>query len=173
VESDIINSSVFTLEMVDLGEKGVILGGEGYAVHGVLAGGIGRKTSKAPRLHCGIDFTAQQEKEKNNNLLRILAAKLTKLREMRESPDTGPEKLVKLEDIRRRLEEEQRKAAGKVSDLLGNINTDENAAVEVLGEITPGTLIEICQVALFVTEPLRRVRIRLDKATGKVISEPL
>jgi uncharacterized protein (DUF342 family) len=173
VESDIINSSVFTLEMVDLGEKGVILGGDIYAVHGIKAGGIGRKTGKAPRIHCGIDFTAQQEKEKNNNQLRILAAKLAKLREMIADPETSPDKLAKLEEILRRLEEEQMKAADAVSGLLGKINTDENAAVEVQGEIIPGTLIEICQVALFVTEALRKVRVRLDKATGKVISEPL
>jgi hypothetical protein len=45
--------------------------------------------------------------------------------------------------------------------------------VEVLGEVAPGTLIEICQIALFVTEPLRHVRIRLDRGLGKLVSEPL
>jgi uncharacterized protein (DUF342 family) len=173
VDSGIINSSVFTLEHIDLGEKGMILGGEAYAIHGIKAGGIGKKTGKSPRIHCGIDFTAQQEKEKNNNQMRILAAKLAKLREMMAAPEGSPEQRAKMEELLQRLEAEQRKAAAKVSDLLGQINTDENAAVEVLGEIVAGTLIEICQVALFVTEPLRRVRIRLDKATGKVISEAL
>jgi uncharacterized protein (DUF342 family) len=172
VDAGIINSSVFTLEHIDLGEKGMILGGEAYAVHGIKAGGIGKKTGRAPRIHCGIDFTAQQEKEKNNNRLRILAAKLAKLREMMAAPE-GAEQRAKMEELFRRLEAEQQQAAVKVSDLLGRINTDENAAVEVLGEIVAGTLIEICQVALFVTEPLRKVRVRLDKATGKVISEAL
>ncbi|MDR1098901.1 MAG: FapA family protein [Treponema sp.] len=173
VDSGIINSSVFTLENINLGEKGIILGGEAYAVHGIKAGGIGKKTGKAPRLHCGIDFTAQQEKEKNNNQLRILAAKLAKLREMLAAPEGSAEQREKMEELLHRLEAEQQKAAARVSDLLGQINTDENAAVEVLGEIVAGTLIEICQVALFVAEPLRKVRIRLDKATGKVISEGL
>jgi uncharacterized protein (DUF342 family) len=173
VDSGIINSSVFTLENIDLGEKGIILGGETYAVHGVKAGGIGKKTGKAARIHCGIDFTAQQEKEKNNNNLRILAAKLARLREMMAAPEADGDKRAKMEELLHRLEEEQRKAAARISDLLGQINTDENASVEVLGEIVAGTLVEICQVALFVTEPLRKVRIRLDKATGKVISEAL
>jgi uncharacterized protein (DUF342 family) len=173
VDSGIINSSVFTLENIDLGEKGMILGGEAYAVHGIKAGGIGKKTGKSPRIHCGIDFTAQQEKEKNNNLLRLLAAKLAKLREMMAVPEENEERRARQEELLRRLEAEQQKAAAKVSELLGRINTDENAAVEVQGEIAAGTLIEICQVALFVTEPLRKVRVRLDKATGKVISEAL
>jgi hypothetical protein len=45
--------------------------------------------------------------------------------------------------------------------------------VEVTGEIAPGTLIEICQIALFVDEPLRKVRIKLDKMGGKLVPEPL
>jgi hypothetical protein len=53
------------------------------------------------------------------------------------------------------------------------INADEDAAVEVNGEIAAGTLIEICEIALFVAEPLRHVRIKLDARSGKLISEPL
>ncbi|MDR1288571.1 MAG: FapA family protein [Treponema sp.] len=173
VDSEIINSSVFTLENIDLGEKGFILGGDIYAVRGIRAGGIGKKAGKPTRIHCGIDFTAQQEKEKNNNQMRILAAKLEKLRELYENsqPDSGQR--ARIEELIHRLTEEQKKAAAAVSDLLGRIVTDENASVEVQGEIVPGTLIEICQVALFVPEPLRKVRVRLDRAAGKVIAEPL
>ncbi|MDR0876899.1 MAG: FapA family protein [Treponema sp.] len=172
VDSEIINSTVFTLENIDLGDKGLILGGDVYAVRGIRAGGIGKKAGKATRIHCGIDFTLQQEKEKNNNVLRILAAKLAKLREIL-SGDIDSAKREKMEELLHRLEEEQQKASSRVSDLLGQINTDENAAVEVVNEIVPGTLIEICQIALFVAEPLKHVRIRLDKASGKVISESL
>jgi uncharacterized protein (DUF342 family) len=173
VDAEIVNSSVFTLENVDLGEKGTILGGDIYAVRGVRAGAIGRKSGRATRIHCGIDFTVQQEKEKNNNQLRILAAKLGKLRELLAAPDTGEERRAKMEELRLRLEAEQQQAAARVSELLGQINTDENACVEVFGEIARGTLVEICQVALFVADPLKRVRLRLDKNAGRVITETL
>jgi uncharacterized protein (DUF342 family) len=173
VDAEIVNSSVFTLENVDLGEKGTILGGDIYAVRGVRAGAIGRKSGRATRIHCGIDFTVQQEKEKNNTQMRILAAKLGKLRELLAAPDATEERRAKMEDLRLRLEAEQQKAAARVSELLGQINMDENACVEVFGEIARGTLVEICQVALFVAEPLKRVRLRLDKAAGKVINETL
>ncbi|MDR2160004.1 MAG: FapA family protein [Treponema sp.] len=173
VDSEIVNSSVFTLENVDLGEKGTILGGDIYAVRGVRAGAVGRKSGRATRIHCGIDFTVQQEKEKNNNQLRILAAKLGKLRELLASPETTEERRVKMEELLHRLEAEQQKTAGRVSELLGRINMDENACVEVSGEIATGTLVEICQVALFVAEPLKKVRLRLDRAAGKITSETL
>jgi len=37
----------------------------------------------------------------------------------------------------------------------------------------PGTLIEICQAALFVTETLKKVRIKLDWETNKLVTERL
>ncbi|MDR2479789.1 MAG: FapA family protein [Treponema sp.] len=173
VESEIINSTVFTLERIDMADKGMILGGDIYAVQGIRTGGIGKKSGKATRIHCGIDFTAQQEKERCNNRLRILAAKLGKLKELMAEPDIDAEKMAKMEELRNRLEEEQQTVSARISELMGKINTDENAAVEVLGEIVPGTLIEICQIALFVEEPLRKVKIQLDKANGKLVSQPL
>ena len=172
VDSEIINSSVFTLERIEMSDKGMILGGDIHAVHGIKTGGIGKKAGKSTRIHCGIDFTAQQEKEKNNNRLRILAAKLAKVRELLAAGPEG-EKRAKIEELLHRLEEEQQSASARITELLDHINTDEKAAVEVSGEIQPGTLVEICQIALFVVEPLRRVRIRLDNLGGKLVTEPL
>jgi hypothetical protein len=78
-----------------------------------------------------------------------------------------------MDELRLRLEAEQQAVSEKLANVLGRIITDDSATVEVSGEIAPGTLIEICQVALFVTEPLKKVRIKLDKANGKVVCEPL
>ncbi|MDR2619284.1 MAG: FapA family protein [Treponema sp.] len=173
VDTEIINSNVFTLERIEMGDKGRIVGGEIYAVHGIRAGWLGKRSGKASRIHCGIDFTLQQEKEKNNNILRILAAKLERLRLLLQDPGAEGEKRARMESLLRRLEDEQRKASAAVADIMGRLHTDDNAVVEVSGEIAPGTLIEICQVALFVTEPLKKVRIRLDKESGRLISDSL
>ncbi|GHV75481.1 hypothetical protein AGMMS49942_03020 [Spirochaetia bacterium] len=171
VDSEIINSNIFTMHTLEMGEKGMILGGEVYAIHGITAGGIGKDAGKATHIHCGIDFTLQNEKEKHNAALRLLAAKLAKLREIMANPDA--EKQAKLEDLLHRLETEQKKTSARIGDLMGRINADENAVVEVDGEIAPGTLIEICEFALFVSEPLKHVRVKLDKLGGRIISEPL
>ncbi|AEF82908.1 DUF342 domain-containing protein [Leadbettera azotonutricia] len=173
VDTDIINSNVFTLENVEMGDKGAILGGEIYAVKGVRTGNIGKKSGKSTHIHCGIDFTVQQEKEKNNNILRIVAAKLGRLKTMMEDPAADEPKKAKMEELRRRLEAEQQKASAVVTELMGHLNTYDNATVEVSGEIAAGTLIEICQIALFVTEPLKKVRVKLDKENGKLITENL
>jgi uncharacterized protein (DUF342 family) len=173
VDNEIINSSVFTLEHIEMGDHGLILGSDIYAVHGVRAAGIGRKSGKTTRIHCGIDFTAQQEKERCNNRLRILSAKLARLKELASVSNLDDGRAAAMEELRIRLEGEQRQIQERISALLSAINADENAVVEVSGEVAAGTLIEICQLALFVSEPLRKVRIRLDKATGRLVNAPL
>lgn len=174
VDKEIINSSVFTMDTLETGDKGTILGSDIYAIHGIKVGNIGKKSGKATHIHCGIDFTIQQENEKANNQLRMLAAKLGKLRELMAVPPAegeSPERRAKMEDLLHRLEEEQKKTGQRISGMMGKINADENAQVKVSGEIASGTLIEICQIALFVTEPLKKVSIRLDRIQGKLIYE--
>ena len=183
VETEIINSSVYTMEKIEMDEKGMILGSEVYAVHGVRTGSIGKKTGKAAKIHCGVDFTAQQEQEKYNSELRIIAAKLKQIRELLASdkeenpePETNsPEYLrrKKMEETLVRLEEEQRQTTVKVNAVFARLYADENAVVEATGEIAAGTLIEICKIALFISEPLKHVRIRLNRSMGKLVSEPL
>jgi hypothetical protein len=106
-------------------------------------------------------------------MLRVLAAKLGRLKTMMEDPALDEQKKAKMEELRRRLEEEQQKASAVVTDLMGRLNTCDTATVEVTGEIATGTLIEICQVALFVTDPLKKVRVKLDRENGKLITENL
>ena len=174
VESGIINSNIYTMDAVKLGDKGVIMGGEIYSVHGVYAGGIGRKSGKATRIHCGIDFAVLQERDKCNNQLRLLAAKLARLRELKENPvSTDREVLAKVDALYQDLEKEQIDLNNKISDLLGKINKDESATVEVQGEIARGTIIEICQVAFYVDEPLRKVCVYLDTYIRKLMVKPL
>jgi septal ring factor EnvC (AmiA/AmiB activator) len=120
-----------------------------------------------------------------NNGLRIVAAKLARVNEMfaEESAKPAPElpaavavhqaKIAKLEEARGRLEAERDKYAAAITAILGRINAAEDASVEVTGEIAEGTIIEICQVALFVTEPLKKVRVRLDRSQGKIVTESL
>ncbi|MDR0400649.1 MAG: FapA family protein [Treponema sp.] len=166
VSSEINNSTVYTLDGIEMEDRGLILGGEIYAVNKIRTGGIGRKSGKSSKLHLGIDFTAEQEREKSNNHLKILDTKIGRLREILKTGEAA-------EAMLKRFLEERQKTADKVTELLGRIIINENASVEVSGEIIPGTLIEICQVALFVTEPLQHVRLRLDKNMSKIVVESL
>jgi uncharacterized protein (DUF342 family) len=173
IEAGIVNSNIFVMEKLDLGDRGKILGGEIYAIKGIRAGSIGKEAGKATHIHCGVDFTLQKEQEANNKTLRDLSAKLAKLREIMAAPNGDPEQQAKFEEALRVLEGEQKKTSSRNAELLGLIDADEGAAVEVNGEIAAGTLIEICEIAFFVAEPLRHVRVKLDSHARKLVSEPL
>jgi uncharacterized protein (DUF342 family) len=183
VETDIVNSSIYTMEGIEMGEKGMILGGEIYAVHGIKTCGIGKKSGRNTTIHCGVDFTALREKEKLNYELRIVNAKLSRVREILAAesakcpePKEGTsaaERRKKIIEALNHLEEKQKKTGAAISAVLRRMNINKEASIEALGEIAPGTLIEICQIALFVTEPMRHVRVRLDMVHERLISEPL
>ena len=173
VESDIINSRIFTLGRLDMGEKSKIIGGEIYAVKGVRTGGLGKKTGKAARIHCGVDFTLEREKEKNNNVLKLVASQLQRLLDLMNDPKTDDEKKKSMEVVLAKLYEEQQKAQKKVIELLGKLNSYEDAIIEVKGDIVQGTLLEICQVALYITEPINNVRIHLGRESQKLIIEKI
>jgi uncharacterized protein (DUF342 family) len=176
VPGGIFNSSIFTLGRLDMGEKGQILGGDVYAIHGVSTGSIGRKSGKATRIHCGMDFTVQQEKDKAQNQLHILGAKLKKLQDFISSDDpraqneTNRARVLEAID---KMEAEQEELGIKLSSLMEKVNIDEAAVVEIAGELAADTLIEICQVSFYVTTPLKKVRIHLDRGLQKLVSVAL
>jgi uncharacterized protein len=173
VDLEILHSDVFALNTIEMGEKGKIVGGNIYAVHSLRTGAVGRKGSPPTHIHCGVDFAAQQEKENCNSQLHTIAAKLRKLREMLDESATDEVTIAKIKVLVKKLEEERKTITDRLTKVMGNINIDDNAFVEVSGEIAAGSLIEICQVALFVEEPLKRVRIRLDKERNKLSTEQM
>ena len=173
VNTEIINSQIYTMDKIEMGDKGIIIGGEINAINGITAGRIGGQSTKAVKIRCGTDFSAVQERDRNSNAMRLLTAKLERIKQLLQESINDQAKKTKLEELKTRLEDEYNKALEKVNELSGRIHINENAAVEVTGEISAGTLIEICNVDLFVTEPLKKVRVTLDTVKGKLVTAPL
>jgi hypothetical protein len=173
VGATIINSQIYTLDSLDLGDKGRIVGGEIYAVRGLKTGSIGKEKGNGTKIHCGVDFTAQQRLDRQNENLRLLSSKIAKLREFLQglSPEAGDFK--KATALLEELKKEQNTCSNTIVDLLNRLNADEQAVIEVFGEVVPGTLIEICHIAYFVDTTLKRVRFRLDKNQGKLVHQSL
>jgi uncharacterized protein (DUF342 family) len=176
VIKEVVRSNVYTMGALDMADKGIILGSCIYAMRGVRAKAIGTKSGKVSRIHCGIDFTIMQDKEKNTEQLKRIAAALNQLRyNYDEQPDTedGRARRSKIKAHITKLEEQQEKVSAYLSNLLSRVNSDENAVIEVSGDIVPGTYLEICQISLCVTEPLRKVRVVLDSFLGKLIPKKI
>jgi uncharacterized protein (DUF342 family) len=162
VNRAIINSQIWTLDTIEMEDRGLILGADIYALKKVRTGGIGRKEGKSSKIHCGIDFAVEQEKEKNNNLVKTLGIKINRLREQL-GPEEDPEKRARMQEDLERMLAEQQGASEKLTELLGKTVYNEDAVVEVAGEVVPGTFIEICRAGFLVTETLHKVRIKLEQ----------
>jgi SMC interacting uncharacterized protein involved in chromosome segregation len=131
---------------------------------------IGKTAGKSCKIHVGIDFTVQREIDKNTNQLRLYNVKFEKLKTLiSTAEDVDGERYKKLIELRNKLDAEIQRVAALIDKLQTKVVIDERAAVTVTGEISQGTLIEICQVALFIDKPLRRATLRFDKSLGKIV----
>lgn len=170
VGAAVVNSRIYTLDKLDLGDKGRLIGGEIFAVRGVKAAGIGSDGGAGTKIHCGVDFTVQQELERENERMRIYTQKQKKLRDyISRQEEKDPANL----ELESKLSAEITKLSNRIGELLGKLDAFEEATVEVSGEIRPGTLIEICHIAFLTEQTLKKTRFRLDKASGKLVHENL
>jgi uncharacterized protein (DUF342 family) len=166
VTSAVVNSRVYTLGRLDLGDKGVLMGGEAVAAHGIRCGRIGNEAYQPTRLHVGVDFTARQRLDQANARMRLASARL---RQADAAYAARP-----LPEIAKAREELAKLAAdirALIAELLGRQDADPEATVEAKGEIFPGVTIEICRVSIVVEEKLHACRFRLDKAAGRLVMD--
>jgi uncharacterized protein (DUF342 family) len=164
LSSALVNSRLYTLGTLEMGDKGVIMGGEVFATHGVRCGRLGNEAYQSTRIHAGIDFTVQQRLDQANEKMRLLSARARQADQASVSRP-GP-------DVDRALAEISRIGAelrAQISELLGMLDADDGAIVDARGEIFPGVVIEICRVSIVVEEKLHACRFHLDKAAGRIV----
>ena len=166
VQSAIVNSRVYTLGKVNLGDKGVFMGGEVFAVHGIKAFRLGNQAHQSTVIHAGTDFTVQQRLDQANEKLRLLA-----LRSQRAKEEAGNASNSQLDLLLARIAHAEADLRTLISQLLTSLDADEGASVEVSSEVYPGTVIEICRVSIVVDELLTACRFRLDKTAGRIVME--
>jgi len=166
VATAIVGTRLYSLGKVDLGEKGVIMGGELFASHGVRCGRLGNQAHQRTLVHVGSDFAVKQRLDRFNEKLRLLALEARKAAEIaKQNPSPA------IERRRQRIDEAMVAMAAIIGQLLLALDTDENAFVEVKNEIFPGVVIEICRVEIVVDKPLKACKFRLDKTVGRIVAE--
>ncbi len=166
IASAIVNSRIFCLGTVDLGDKGVIMGGEIFATHGIRCGRLGNQAFQSTRIHVGTDFTVQQKLDQANEKMRLLSGRVRQI-DHAAAAHPGPE----ADKARAEFAKMTADLRAKIGEYLGQLDADESAAVEARGEIFPGVVIEICRVSIVVEEKLHACRFRLDKAAGRIVVE--
>lgn len=168
VATAIVNTRLYSLGTADLGDKGVIMGGELYAVHGVRCGRLGNQAHQRTLIHVGSDFAVKQRLDRANEQLRVLSLEARKIAEEAKQRSSAA-----LEGRKKRIDEAMVAVSAMIGQLLLQLDADEGAFVEVKGEIFPGVVIEICRISIVIDEVLNGCRFRLDKQAGRVLTERL
>jgi uncharacterized protein (DUF342 family) len=168
VRTSIVNSTIHTRDRVEMGERGIIIGGIVKAAFGVSAAQIGSERGPRTEIHCGLDFDIERKliwiRDKN-------IALAFKLREVETKMKTTPSSQKVLAPLRDKIKAAIHSLNESARDLVAALDRNENAEVSVREVVFPGTYIEICHVSYFVTKPRRFVTFRLDKTSGKVVEQ--
>jgi uncharacterized protein len=163
ISSALVNSSLYTLGSLDMGDKGVIMGGEVFATHGIRCGRLGNEAFQSTHIHVGVDFTVQQRLDQANEKMRLLSARSRQV-DQAASARPGPE----MEKARAELAKIAAGLRAQINELLGKLDVDDGAVVDARADIFPGVVIEICRVSIVVEEKMHAAKFRLDKAAGRI-----
>jgi len=169
VDVGILNSIVQTLDRIDLGPRGIIVGGKLTAGNGISAAQIGASLGARTELYCGIDYSVEQKLEWLREKVMLLSGKL---RQVTQHIAASPRPREDLEQLREKLKEAVHKINESAGLLVFRLDRNESADVRVTGTVYPGTYVEICHLPYVVTRALHKTRFYLDKAKGKVVAEP-
>jgi hypothetical protein len=161
-----MNSSIHTLDRVEMGERGIIVGGLVYAQNGVSTAQVGTDRSPRTEIHCGIDYTVEQKLVWIRDKTIALA---TKLKEVEAKVKSSPEAATRLAELHGKIAKAIHQMNAAARGLAQKLDKNERAEVSVRETVFPGTYIEICHVSHIVAKPLRNVTFRLDKAKGKIV----
>ena len=168
VRTSIVNSTITTRDRVEMGERGIIIGGVVKAAFGVSAAQIGSERGPRTEIHCGLDFDVERKliwiRDKN-------IALAFKLREVETKMKTTPSSQRVLAPLRDKIKAAIHSLNESARALVDALERNDSAEVSVREVVFPGTYIEICHVSYFITKPRRFVLFRLDKTSGKVVEQ--
>jgi uncharacterized protein len=166
VKTSVLNCTVHTSDRLDMGERGMIIGGVVKAQNGVSAAQVGSERGPKTEIHCGLDFKVEQKLVWIRDRNIALAGKLKEVEGRMKAG--GPARDV-LSPLRDRIKASIHQLNENARLLVAGLDRNEQAHVAIRGFVYPGTYVEICHVSHFVTKPRRFVTFRLDKTSGKIV----
>lgn len=165
VKTGILKSVINTKDMLEMGNRGTLLGGKVFAQNGVRAHQIGSRSQAQTEINCGLDFSVQKKLFWiKDNLLKLVELK----RKIEEKISRGTEETQSLQDKKQEIKNKIRKLSDASIALLNQLDKNDAAFVAVEDTIYSGAYIEICHTSFVVTKPLHKGRFTLNKKIGKI-----
>jgi hypothetical protein len=141
IEKSAIQSNLYSLGVIDLGETGVLVSGEIWALGGFRVGSIGRPGSPSSIIRAGYDYTAERKFRGIQEHIDRLEKKLDKLRNRQSLNQKHQLMIRQVEEVLLRMEK-------SLKDLLDKRYPNRDAVITVFGKVDEGTEIHICELSM-------------------------
>ncbi len=165
VKDYVYHSRVSALDRLAMGKNGKIIGGTTTAAQGLRCKQLGNKAGITTVVRAGMDFVTERRHEVTRTKLEELSVRMSKLRAQLGGNDPTDRQL----DILNRIEEARMKLTEQLATLIARLDINEEALIEVDGDVFPGVVVQICRATYTVEEPMAKVRFCLEKRTGRVV----
>lgn len=166
IQSLAYNSRVMALDSVCIAEGGCLIGGETRAAKRVEIPVAGNSTHIHTGIVVGINFVMERKLQYARGKHQDLTLMLQKLQGAID--DARPERARKLRARIRKVQSARRKYANLMSEMLGHVDSDEDAEIIITKTVHPGTVLQICRAKETVMETLGPSRFYLDKDKGRI-----
>ncbi|GAB4370601.1 MAG: hypothetical protein Kow009_07020 [Spirochaetales bacterium] len=163
-EAGAFHSIVYTLGTFRTGKKGLVVGGKITAQEGMDVANIGTSTSPKTELILGNDFQVHRKLERIKDKSIEISLKLKEVDAvLKRNPLSKG-----LASTREALMQNLQVLAEASQRLIQFLTRNENASLNVMGTIVPGTYIEICNISFIVPRLLKSVSFYLNRKMGRV-----
>jgi len=166
VEKAVMHSRIFTLGRLILGDSGTLIGGEIWALGGMVVGSVGRPDSPAADIRIGSDFLMDRKLRHVRAHIERLEAKLDKLK-ARASGGADRETLIHQAEG---ALEKMRRTEG---DIAGQQHPNEQARLVVAGSIDAGNEIHIGALSMRLSSPMEKVTFYYEDDGPRIGSRPI
>jgi uncharacterized protein (DUF342 family) len=165
--SEILNSTVHTMGQISMTAGSSIIASDIYAFHKVLVTHIENRSGETSSFHLGIDFTMRESVQESQKRFEDISKKLAEA-EARIAVKSTNEKGY-FEDVRQRIAARLQAETDNLNALLAKMCVDEDAVLQVAGEVAKGTQIEIGRAVFKVITPLQNVCFKLNEQRNHIV----
>jgi len=169
VETGILHSLVQTKDRLEMGVRGIIVGGKIIAQNGVSCYQIGTKMGVKTEVYCGIDYSVNQKLEWIREKVSTLAFKMGEISE-RLKKDPNNSKLI---EAKSKVLESIHKLNEAARQFVNILDRNKQAKITVKGPVYPGTYIEICHISFVVPRKIEGIEFYLDKEKEKILTRSI
>lgn len=166
VEKAVMHTALNTLSAVDLGDAGVLVGGEVRAVKGLRVGHIGRPDSPAAVIRVGSDYVAERKLSSARAQIDRLELKLDKLK-AKQSLSAGQQTLIfQVEEVLEKLKLSEKELAGRQYP-------NRDALITVFGKALEGTDVHIAELSHRIGTPVEAVTFFYDPEGPRIATREI